>query len=349
MILFNYENLINKEGGGVKKIMIDFNNHLFTNNNNDDIFKKIDYKIIIFLDKSYKHFQSKVIQFKLNSKLVDKIIIEYNKNKYEYNNIPFDGILFNFTLDINNNIKILPFFKKECGVINIWDIEYIDFKNYVQIKWNKVLIINLERRPDRKKNITQKIIKNNINQYEIINAVDGRDVNIQNEYTYLFKNKNTHIVNSGHYACLLSHINTIKYAKKNNFNSIMILEDDVIFDDNFMELINKIDVPDFDILYIGGITNELKFFPDGWGKCDEIMGAYAYIIKSHMYDIILNLVSDKKYCIDIAFNEYIIKKYKVYILNDLIKTNLDSSDTSDKNNILIKLLNYTWIKPSKLC
>ena len=102
------------------------------------------------------------------------------------------------------------------------------------------------------------------------------------------------------------------------------------------------------MVYLGGIISEIKFFQLGWGKTIEIMGAYAYLIKSPMYKPILEKLYNKIYCVDIAYIEYIQPKYNVFILDDLVKTNLDSSDTSNKNKILIKLLARTYIKPEKI-
>jgi hypothetical protein len=41
---------------------------------------------------------------------------------------------------------------------------------------DKIKIVNLERRPDRKENMIEKLKQQNITNYEFIRAVDGREL-----------------------------------------------------------------------------------------------------------------------------------------------------------------------------
>jgi hypothetical protein len=323
---------------GLNKI-IDINkNFIFKVNNNfksnDDTIKN---KIIL---NSYKPV---IIQFKINTKLINKITVEYEEKKYLLENIPIEGILINTYLDLDNNFEIYLDNIDDCSRINLFDFEILNYNKFKKISWEKIFIINLKRRIDRKIEIINKLNKYCLNNYEFIDAIDGKEKNILNEYDKL-KN-DTNIVNSGHYGCLLSHIKAITRAKNENLKSVLIIEDDVIFSDDFYSKINSTLVPKYDLLYLGGIIDEIKFFTLGWGKSTEIMGAYAYIIKKNMYDIVLNYLNKKIYCVDIAYIEYLQNRYNIFILDDLIKTNLDSSDTSEKNKILVKMLKRTWIKP----
>ena len=69
------------------------------------------------------------------------------------------------------------------------------------------------------------------------------------------KNKQTQIITSGHFACLLSHINAIKLAKSRNYSSIMILEDDVYFCNDFLNKLSNLMIPNYDMIYLGGIKS----------------------------------------------------------------------------------------------
>lgn len=323
---------------GLNKI-IDINkNYIFKVKNN---FKSnndtIKYKITL------NSFKPVIIQFKMNTKLINKITVEYDKKKYLLENIPREGILINTYLDLDNNFDIYLDNIEECSRINLFDFEILNYNKFKKIGWEKIFIINLKRRADRKKEIINKLNEYCLNNYEFIEAVDGKENNIQDEYEKI-KN-NTKIINTGHYGCLLSHIKAITEAKNQNLKSVLIIEDDIIFCDDFYRKINSTLVPKYDFLYLGGIIDEIKFFTLGWGKSTEIMGAYAYIIKKSMYDTVLNYLKNKIYCVDIAYIEYLQSKYNIFILDDIIKTNLDSSDTSEKNKTLIKMLKRTWIKP----
>lgn len=117
--------------------------------------------------------------------------------------------------------------------------------------FDKIFCINLERREDRKllcKKEFEKIDK----QVDFFIAVDGNE-----EYRKQSKIKMNHcvpIVESGAYGCLMSHLNIYKYSLKNNYNHILILEDDVVLHEN---ILNKVKIlydnlpKDFDMCYLG--------------------------------------------------------------------------------------------------
>jgi hypothetical protein len=290
------------------------------------------------------------IQFKLNTKFVNKVIVEYDGSTYLLEKIPLEGVLLNFYISYQKCIIIKPFFKEECARLNLFDFEFLKVNELEQITWDKIFIINLSRRTDRKQIFLERIEKEEleINSYEFIDGVDGYEPDIKSEFDEYKKSKLTQIVSSGHWGCLMSHIKAIEKAKQEDLDSVLILEDDVLFDKNFKLSLDTLLIPNYDMLYLGGIIPEIKFFNLGWGKRNEIMGAYAYIIKKHMYEIILEKLYQKIYCVDIAYIEYIQPNYNVLILDDIIKTNLDSSDTSYKNKVLIKLLDRTNIKPIEI-
>ena len=80
------------------------------------------------------------------------------------------------------------------------------------------LVINLEHRTDRREHVIQELTKLHGVTYEFVNAIKHEDANI---------------------GCTLSHQRCIQIAKDRDLNHIMILEDDVILSNNFIQ-INKI-------------------------------------------------------------------------------------------------------------
>ena len=70
------------------------------------------------------------------------------------------------------------------------------------------------------------------------------------------------------------------------------------------------------------------------------MGAYAYILSSSIYNIVLDGLEKLTEYVDFFYLKEIQPKYKTIILNDIIKTNLNSSDTSHKSKKLIKRIEY---------
>lgn len=314
---------------------------------------------IIFTHDLIESTELEYIQFVLYVKYVNKIKLyqpetpsqtkSFGNKELKEKDFPYNGIIYSCEITKSNPliIQIDPF--DLCTRIIVKKIIITTIKlNHIKlnpINWDKIFIINLPRRIDRKKNMINffNLLNINQNQYEFIEAFDGINHDIQSQYIEKKKsNQNYSIVTSGHFACLLSHIKAISLAKSRGYKQVMILEDDV-FTDSF-DLVNKlnsIQVPDFDLLYLGGIMSKKKIFTKhwAWSGGTNIMGAYGYILSSSLFDIILNELKNLDKYIDFYYLKYIQPKYKTIILDDIIKTNIKSSDTSCKSKLMIKRLN----------
>jgi len=141
---------------------------------------------------------------------------------------------------------------------------------------DKIFCINLDSRPDRWEESKQEFKKLGIdNDVERISAA-----NIQ----------------PGIIGCTKSHYECIKLAKNRNYNNVLILEDDVRFVSDTMDILNasltQISNRDikFDILYLGanlrGTDNRL--IDTNLASITSAKATHAYIINSAVYDIILN-------------------------------------------------------------
>lgn len=281
------------------------------------------YYIDFFLDTSSNHYN----------------IIHNNKT---YNIIPS---FKNKTIFISLFLKSNHFFlinnnnKENIKIKNIRKIEIIRDK---MIKINKIYIINLEYRTDRKMKLENLLQKYNINNYEFIKAIDKNNEYVKQEYENLKLNNKTKIKTIGHFACLLSHIQVLNLINENDKEYNIILEDDVFFNENFVEKIENIKFSYFDMIYIGGLIDDYKIIFDDYCYHNRIMGMYAYIINPINKNKILKILEKKKYPCDIAIIKKIQKKeiYKnkiIYI--DLIKTEIQSSDTGKKSTEFIDMFN----------
>jgi len=341
-------------------IEYDKENQVYNLKTNNDLFQqsqitKHQYKII-FVPKLIETSRSIHIQFKIHTLFIKSIkYIEKNKIK-KITNIHPDGFLISidfynstdkieiifFPINVNNdnnssgsgddNGKI--FIKKKT--INIYQINELN-----KIHWDNIFIINLKRRFDRKKTMSTQFRLQKITKYEFIDAVDGMELDVLNKFMELKTNHKTQIISSGHFACLLSHIKAIEEAKSRGYTNIMILEDDVILCDNFINQLNKINVPSYDMLYLGGIINKKKIFFSHWvSNVKNILGAYGYIISSNLFDYVLGELKKLTDYVDLFYMKKVQLNYYVILLDDMVKTNLDSSDTSDKSLIMTHRLSY---------
>ncbi len=271
------------------------------------------------------------LRFSFNKKLVNKIVINHEGVNTPIKNIPHHGIMISCLLNLGSTIKLEIEFVDFCSQVNIFNIGIRDVEPMMSISFDNIFIINLPRRTDRAEHIKQLMNNVGITEYKIISGLDGQDPEIIKQFSILHKNN---IPTSGHYGCLLSHIKTIELAKEEKLNSVLILEDDVLLEDNFIEQINRLLVPDYDIIYFGGLIPEIKLFFNGWASCNSIMGSYGYLIKSHMYDIILKELYTFMDCVDICIMKNIQPNYRVILLDDIIKTNINDSDTSNKTGLM---------------
>ena len=103
---------------------------------------------------------------------------------------------------------------------------------------NNIKVVNLKRREDRKKIIIEKFERENITNYEFIDAVDGNDLKETDELRLLFDGNNFNY-RKGIMGCALSHLhlwNTL--ANDNNNDYYIILEDDLELSLDFKEKLN---------------------------------------------------------------------------------------------------------------
>jgi GR25 family glycosyltransferase involved in LPS biosynthesis len=150
--------------------------------------------------------------------------------------------------------------------------------------FEKIYYVNLERRPDRNQECLDEL-----NKYGIIaerfNAVDAKDLNLKPWM-----------------GCLLSNLEIIKRAKDNGFKSVLILEDDVTFNDNFDQLFNSYisQVPDnWNMLYLSGNHNEhggyqVNKISENIIKCFLTYSTHSFAINSSVYDLIINYLTNNQ-------------------------------------------------------
>jgi len=215
-----------------------------------------------------------------------------------------------------------------------------------------ILCINLDSRKDRWAECVEEFKKLNIE-----NLVE-RYPAIQNKI--------------GICGCTMSHVNCIKIAKERNYKNILILEDDVVFNNNifFEVLYNAFDQLksknlQYDLIYLSSNLrgDDNKLIDKNLAKIVSAKAAHAYIVNSTIYDYIMDVYSkinwDDKYMwthenpdrmnIDVWYKN--IQKmgntYGTYPAiadqrsgySDIIKQNSDYRLSNKYNKILEKTLN----------
>jgi GR25 family glycosyltransferase involved in LPS biosynthesis len=173
--------------------------------------------------------------------------------------------------------------------------------------FSKVYCINLDKRLDRWEQAIQEFKKIDL-EVERFPAIDGEKI----DYNFSPKKK-------GFCGCLLSHKSIIQHCKDNNFESVLILEDDVVISEKILSCFEKniTHIPTWDMIYFGG-NHKIKptFIKDQLYKIIRTYTTQAYAIHSKIYDEILNILQKKSHPIDVLYANNIHPKYECYLLTN---------------------------------
>jgi GR25 family glycosyltransferase involved in LPS biosynthesis len=162
--------------------------------------------------------------------------------------------------------------------------------------------INLERSEDRRKNMSNILDKINIHN-ERINAFDGKSLSDEQVYSR-FENYNIKSHTKIEFACLLSHLETIRKFSESNYEIALIFEDDlsleyVKFWKKSICNIIKNAPQDWEIIMLNYVSlNELKqdytFNTNGYISCLQ-----AYLINNKSAKKFINQIyKNNKYVLD---------------------------------------------------
>jgi len=194
-----------------------------------------------------------------------------------------------------------------------------DIEEHININkvFDNIYLLNLEKDKDKYEN--SKRLLNNFNiKFERFEATDGSNlVDLENMNRFAL-------------GCLLSHIRIIEDAKKNNYEKILILEDDIMIHKNFHNLFsvyyNKID--NWKLLYFGCSQKPGSWYKvdikDNYYKSIECNGTFAYAVDNSIYDDILECLTIKNDYVDTLLHN-IQSKYNCYTFIP----NLIIADVSD--------------------
>lgn len=182
----------------------------------------------------------------------------------------------------------------------------MDINNY----FDKIVCINLKRRPDRWAESEKQFMKHNLKVLRI-DAVDGNPMNWK-PANGCFNGKLSSF--TGNMGCIASHLNVYKMAKQNNWKNVLIIEDDCDFTDNLNEIFQtsiKTLPEDWDLLYFGGThkTKNGKFIPEEFNqyfvKAKRILTTSCYAIKNTIYDIAINKILEKEPMFEMPIDGYL--------------------------------------------
>ena len=128
---------------------------------------------------------------------------------------------------------------------------------------DNVYVINMDKDTNRLDKVTEECNKFNI-KFQRFPGVDPKTLSKKEKKKYITKFCQKYCTNDM-IGCGLSHIKIYKDVINNNYNNVLILEDDIYFEDDFQYILNNAlyELPnDYDILYIGsfGLSSEETYY-----------------------------------------------------------------------------------------
>lgn len=178
-----------------------------------------------------------------------------------------------------------------------------------------IYICHWTKLTERKINILQQLHSIGVNNFSFVELYDKDHLDkteIEKEYPNVFKltKRDKRYLKLSEISLLLKHCWCLKNAKEKNYESIMILEDDVVFENNFVELFNsyKKQLPiDWDILWTGTCCNlhanknsNKNIFKMNGSRC-----THSFILSKNGIDKILKEIKNIDEAIDWYYNDII--------------------------------------------
>lgn len=189
---------------------------------------------------------------------------------------------------------------------------------------DKIYIISLKHRLDRRDSIVHQLSKIGAENYEFFDAIEG-----------------------GAEGCRLSHKAIIEKAKELNLPYITILEDDALFCDDFIQRYNYV-LPqlhdNWDMFYLGGnnYCNPLTMFSENIGKCKKTLSTVCYMIRDTIYNDVIELLN-KGGIIDVIYVDKIQVHYKCYCSSPSLVSQIGGySDIQNRNVDFYKKYLNLW-------
>ena len=188
----------------------------------------------------------------------------------------------------------------------------------------KTYVINLDRRPDRLKQLNLPIL------WERFSATDGQC------YTNAIPKER------GWMGCHDSHLRLVNKLKTEKSNYYLILEDDVEvcnnFVDNLEKIVNKLP-KDWELLFLGGwnIGDKINYY-EGIDIANKVYCMHAYMIKSEIIDKLINKFSSRVYKVDVLLAE-LLPEINSYICNPTIawqRPGFSDIENRETNNVHLK-------------
>src|ERR1700730_11011499 len=153
--------------------------------------------------------------------------------------------------------------------------------------------INLDGRADRWKEMQAKFHQHDISTVRRFPAVDGEGLILPPKWSGT----------AGAYGCLLSHLQVVREARELGVRSVLIFEDDVVFEtalqDKFKAYISQVP-EDWDMLYFGALhMDDPIVVSENVNRIRRAYSTYAYALNHTIFDVFIDLNTKAHTAVDV--------------------------------------------------
>lgn len=166
--------------------------------------------------------------------------------------------------------------------------------------------INLNRRPERREQVEAQFALHQINSVRRFPALDGWTLEVPPGWDG----------SPGAYGCLRSHLAVVREARRSVLPSVLIFEDDVVFDPDFNAKFSRFigQLPsDWDMLLFGGLHVYVRpqIISENISRITNSYSTFAYALKQTVYDAFIELNSQSLEPVD-KVNAILQKTFNCY-------------------------------------
>jgi GR25 family glycosyltransferase involved in LPS biosynthesis len=185
--------------------------------------------------------------------------------------------------------------------------------------------INLDRRADRWEQMRTKFDRHGLQAVHRFSALDGLRLTIPASWSSTV----------GAYGCLLSHLQVVCGARELRQPSILIFEDDVVFDAHLLQRFSAYvsQLPeDWDVLYFGGLhLDELIETSENVHRVRHTNSTYAYALHHTIFDAFIELNRNANTPVDVNFHVLQSQNACYCFVPHLAWVESDSSDVQERS------------------
>ncbi len=209
--------------------------------------------------------------------------------------------------------------------------------------FNKVFLINLDIREDRLKRRREFFESAGVNDIVERYAAQRPDETEYKNYVIGKTDKHTgKPISIGQYGCISSHLNIIKMAKANNWESVLVLEDDVEFinTEGIDEAVEQLNEVDWELFYLGSNTHEpLQKVNNNLLRLTKGYATHAIAYHKRFYDQIINAFENREISvIDVWLSDNVQSNHKSYCSYPIAA--IQENDFSDIHGGVV---DYSWM------